>query len=56
VLEKQAAPSFSPVKCSPIVPAVVSPQDSVECSPVAAVVVSALDSDLRYLKELVYSF
>ncbi|KAG0526608.1 hypothetical protein BDA96_06G159900 [Sorghum bicolor] len=47
VLEKQAAPSLSPVKCSPIVAAAVSPQDSVECSPVVAVVVSALDSDLR---------
>ncbi|CAD6263079.1 unnamed protein product [Miscanthus lutarioriparius] len=47
VLEKQAAPSLSPVKFSPIVAAIVSSQESVECSPVVAVVVSALDSDPR---------
>lgn len=51
VLEKQAAPSLSPVKCSPIVAAVVSPHDSVKCSPVVAGGVSALDSELREVSE-----
>lgn len=45
--EKQAAPQLSPVKCAPVVAAIVSPRDSVECSPVVAVVASTLDSELR---------
>lgn len=51
LMEKQA---LSPVKCSPVVAAIVSPQDSVECSPIVAAVVSTSDSELRYMKELLY--
>ncbi|XP_025823007.1 uncharacterized protein LOC112898910 isoform X2 [Panicum hallii] len=49
--EKQATPPLSPVKCSPIVEAIVSPQESVDCSPVVAAVVSTPDSDLREVSE-----
>nr|CAB3487615.1 unnamed protein product [Digitaria exilis] len=48
--EKQATPPLSPVKCSPVVAAIVSPQDSVECSPVVAVV-STHVSELREVSE-----
>ncbi|RLM73160.1 uncharacterized protein C2845_PM15G14100 [Panicum miliaceum] len=49
--EKQATPPLSRVKCSPIVAAIVSPQESVDCSPVVAAVVSTPDSDLREVSE-----
>ncbi|XP_004976193.1 uncharacterized protein LOC101772360 [Setaria italica] len=48
LMEKQA---LSPVKCSPVVAAIVSPQDSVECSPIVAAVVSTSDSELREVSE-----
>ncbi|CAO2035723.1 unnamed protein product [Urochloa humidicola] len=49
-LEKQATPPLSPVKCSPVVAAIVSPQDSVECSPAVAAVCTP-DSELREVSE-----
>ncbi|CAN6240117.1 unnamed protein product [Urochloa humidicola] len=49
-VEKQATPPLSPVKCSPVIAAIVSPQDSVECSPVVAAV-STPDSELREVSE-----
>ncbi|KAF8760584.1 hypothetical protein HU200_010014 [Digitaria exilis] len=49
--EKQVTPPFSPVKCSPVVAAIVSPQDSIECSPVVAAVVYTPVSELREVSE-----
>ncbi|CAN6249334.1 unnamed protein product [Urochloa humidicola] len=50
LMEKQTTPPISPVKCSPVIAAIVSPEDSVECSPVVAAVFTP-DSELREVSE-----